>query len=192
VGLYDSVPNRGARICSGIRRSGFTCVAAAGAGWLERQQIKWLAYAAAMASIGSFLAYTVPEVVSARWVSWLGSAIVAISVLGIPVSMGIAILRYRLYEIDLIINRTLVYGSITGLLALFYFGSVTLLQYLFSLLTGQGSTLAIVVSTLAIAALFNPLRRRIQSFIDRRFYRRKYDAAMILEADTITRTRQTA
>jgi hypothetical protein len=145
-----------------------------------------------MASIGSFLAYTVPEVVSARWVSWLGSAIVAISVLGIPVSMGIAILRYRLYEIDLIINRTLVYGSITGLLALFYFGSVTLLQYLFSLLTGQGSTLAIVVSTLAIAALFNPLRRRIQSFIDRRFYRRKYDAAMILEADTITRTRQTA
>src|SRR5215208_3186675 len=96
--------------------------------------------------------------------------------------MGIAILRYPLFERDLIIHRTLVYGLLTAILVLFYFGSVTLLQSLFSLLTGQGNTLAIVASTLAIAALFMPLRRRIQSFIDRRFYRRKYDAAMILEA----------
>jgi len=153
-----------------------------GAGWVERQQIKWLAYAAAMASIGSILAYTIPEIISARWVTWVGSAILTIGVLGIPISMGIAILRYRLYDIDVVINRTLVYGLLTATLALLYFGSVTALQYLFSLLTGQGNTLAIVASTLAIAALFMPLRRRIQSFIDRRFYRRKYDAAMILEA----------
>jgi cobalamin biosynthesis protein CobD/CbiB len=105
-----------------------------------------------------------------------------VEVMGIPISMGIAILRYRLYEIDLIINRSLVYGLLTAILALIYFGSVTLLQSFFSILTGQANTLAIVASTLAIAALFNPLRRRIQSFIDRRFYRRKYDARKILEA----------
>jgi hypothetical protein len=96
--------------------------------------------------------------------------------------LGVAILRYRLYEIDLIINKTLVYGSLTATLALLSLGSVTALQYLLSLLTGEGGTLAIVSSPLAIAALFNPLRRRIQSFIDQRFYRRRYDAAKTLEA----------
>ena len=148
---------------------------------VERQQIKWFAYAAAVAAIGPTLAYVIPEVTGARWLAWPGLVLFIAGLLGIPISMGIAILRYRLYEIDLIINRTLDYGSLTAMLALLYFGSVTALQYLFSLLTGQGNTLAIVASTLAIAALFNPLRRRIQGFIDRRFYRRKYDAAKTLE-----------
>ena len=149
---------------------------------VERQQIKWFAYVAAVAGSGPILSYTISEVTGSVWLRWAGEAIMIVSLLGIPIAMGIAILRYRLYEIDLIINRTLVYGSLTVMLALLYFGSVTALQYLFSLLTGQGNTLAIVVSTLAIAALFNPLRRRIQGVIDRRFYRRKYDARTTLEA----------
>ncbi len=102
----------------------------------------------------------------------------------VPIALSIAVLRYRLYEIDIVINRTLVYGSLTAMLVAVYFGGVTLTQVIFRTLTGQEDQpqLAIVVSTLVIAALFSPLRRRIQSFIDRRFYRRKYDAARTLEA----------
>jgi hypothetical protein len=152
--------------------------------WVERQQIKWLAYAAAVATGGSILVYTPPEALGARWVTSVGYVVVELGVLGIPISIGIAILRYRLYEIDTLINRTLVYGALTVLLAVVYFGGVTATEAVFRTITGQQRQpqLAIVVSTLVIAALFNPVRRRIQSFIDRRFYRSKYDARKTLEA----------
>jgi hypothetical protein len=100
----------------------------------------------------------------------------------IPSSFGVAILHYRLWDIDLVINRTLIYGGLIVSLALVYFGGVTLLQNFFLVLTDEKSTLAVVASTLAIAALFEPLRRKIRAFIDRRFYRRKYDARKTLEA----------
>jgi len=107
---------------------------------------------------------------------------VIVGVVGLPVAVGIAILRYRLYNIDLLINRTLVYGTLSAILASLYVGSIVVSQGILRALTGQGSQLAVVASTLAVAALFNPLRHRIQSFIDRRFYRRKYDARRTLEA----------
>ena len=115
---------------------------------------------------------------------WVGYLLVAVGGLSGPIAIGVAILRYRLYNIDLLINRTLVYGTLTASLVAVYIGGVTATQTIFGALTGQAvqSQLAIVVSTLVIAALFNPLRRRIQRFIDRRFYRRKYDAAKTLEA----------
>ena len=107
-----------------------------------------------------------------------------IGVLAIPAAVGVAALRYRLYAFDVVIYRTLVYGLLTLMLALVYFGGVTVAQAVFTALTGQEEQpqLSIVVSTLVIAALFTPLRRRIQSFIDRRFYRSKYDARKTLEA----------
>ena len=141
---------------------------------LQRQQLKWLAYATML--IGAWIVMDVLFPFSK-----LSGQVGGLSFMGLYVAIGIAILRYRLYDIDVIINRTLVYGSLTVLLVLVYFGGVVLLQRLFVLLTGQESTIAVVASTLLIAALFTPLRRRIQSFIDRRFYRRKYDAAKTLE-----------
>jgi hypothetical protein len=105
----------------------------------------------------------------------------------IPLSIGVAVLRSRLFDIDVVINRTLVYGSLTAMLVAFYIVSVASTQAIFRAFTGQPQQpqLAVVVSTLAIAALFSPLRRRIQSFIDRRFYRNKYDAARTLEAFSV-------
>jgi hypothetical protein len=149
----------------------------------ERQQIKWFAYAAAVLLSAFFLGLPLAAVIGAIGAGWAGLIPIVIGVLAIPTAVGVAMLRYRLYDIDVIINRTLVYGSLTAMLALVYFGGVAATQAVFTGLSGQEEQpqLAIVVSTLVIAALFTPLRRRIQSFIDRRFYRRKYDARKTLE-----------
>jgi hypothetical protein len=153
----------------------------------QRQQTKWVVFGVAVAIVGTLTTiFTVgaavdllPKEVGARMLSML---LMDAFVLFIPLSIGIAVLRARLFDIDVVINRTLVYGSLTATLVALYFGGIVLLQGVIVLLTGQESTIAVVASTLLIAALFNPLRRRIQAFIDRRFYRKKYDAAKTLEA----------
>ena len=162
-----------------------------------REQIKWIAFAASFMGLlylGILGTGLIIHLISASQTpSDLGSQsfwgallenVMVLSFAGVPVAIALAVLKYRLYEIDIIINRTLVYGSLTLMLALLYFGGVTATQALFTVLTGQEEQpqLAIVISTLVIAALFTPLRRRIQSFIDRRFYRSKYDARKTLEA----------
>jgi hypothetical protein len=152
---------------------------------VERQQIKWFAYAATASAIATSLAYGIPGLIATPpRLERIAIALNIALIPGIPIAIGIAILRHRLWDIDIIINRTLVYGSLTAALALTYLGGVATTQAVFRALTGQEQQpqLAIVVTTLVIAALFNPLRRRIQSFIDRRFYRRKYDAAKTLAA----------
>jgi len=158
----------------------------------ERQQIKWIAFAAAVVGLlylnAMTFAFAFPSGAwfqsgSPLWLDVIGyTALLSFTL--VPIAVGFAVLKYRLYDIDVIINRALVYGSLTVTLALVYFGGVAAIQTLFRSLTGQEQQpqLAVVVSTLAIAALFNPLRRRIQAFIDRLFYRRKYDAARTLEA----------
>jgi hypothetical protein len=152
------------------------------AGRAQRQQIKWLAYGGALA-VGAVFVGGVISV----WIGEVGYALTSIGLLGVPIFTGVAITRYRLYEIDIVINRTLVYGALTAALVAVYFGGVATLQALLRAFTGQEQQpqLAIVVSTLAIAALFDPLRGRIQSFIDRRFYRSKYDARKTLEAFSV-------
>lgn len=162
-----------------------------------RQQIKWVVFAALFVGLvygitlvgGLFLEWE--DSATERAPLWLGllQNTVLISYAAVPIAVGVAVLRHRLYDIDLLINRTLVYGPLTAMLALMYVGSVVGLQALFRALSGQESTLAVVASTLAIAALFNPLRRRVQALVDRRFYRRKYDAAKTL-ASFNTRMRE--
>src|SRR5215207_1487427 len=165
------------------------------AGGEERQQIKWIAFVASFAGL-VYLIAMLSQLISAPgmrgdggrlppspfWFDVLFSVAV-LGFAGVPVAIGFAVLKYRLYDIDVVINRTLVYGSLTVTLVALYFGSVATTQAILRALTGQTEQpqLAIVVSTLVIAALVNPLRRRIQSFLDRRFYRRKYDARKTLE-----------
>ena len=156
----------------------------------ERQQIKWFAYVAALLGAAMLLAL-VAEIlhqaagVDATWGYVLGAggwfSALFLVIFGIPIAAGIAIFRYRLYDIDVVVNRTLVYGVLTVSLTLLYAGGVLLLQLLLQPLTEE-SDLAIAGSTLAVAALFRPLRSRIQALVDRRFYRRRYDAARTLEA----------
>jgi hypothetical protein len=144
----------------------------------EREQIKWLAFAG-VALAASIVAAIVVEK------SDLGSAIAGafliVALVGVPVAAGTAILRYRLYEIDVVVNRTLVYGTVTAVLAGTYVGLVLLLQLALRPFL-EGSGLAVALSTLAVAALFRPARNRVQAFVDRRFYRRKYDAERTLQA----------
>jgi hypothetical protein len=148
----------------------------------EREQIKWLLYACAVFVV-VYVGGTVGGVAGANDLGgYIWGIFFGLSLVMFPAAIGIAVLRYRLYEVDVVINRTLVYGPLTVMLVLVYFGGVVGLQAAFRTLTGQESTLAVVASTLAIAALFNPLRHRLQGFVDRRFYRRKYDAAKTLEA----------
>jgi hypothetical protein len=154
----------------------------------QRQQTKWVLFGYT-AALGGYLGwisfYAILPLArpGSRLVAdMIGATVTSGLMLIIPLSFGVAILRYRLYDIDVVINRTLVYGSLTATLVALYFGGIVVLQRLFVLLTGEQSTLAIVASTLLIAALFSPLRRRIQAFIDRRFYRRKYDTRKTLEA----------
>ena len=181
VGVAGSIVAAGSLVASAIS----LIVRMRHAGSEQRQQIKWLAYGGTVV-VGGVCAggLTIP------WSVPLSIVIMSVYLLGLPVFTGIAIVRHHLYDIDLLINRTLVYGSLTAMLVAVYVGGIVLSQRVFVGLTGQEELpqLAIVASTLMIAALFAPLRRRIQAIIDRRFYRRKYDAAKML-SDFNTRLR---
>jgi hypothetical protein len=159
----------------------------------ERQQVKWFAYVAALMATGfAVAALSLAIAAAGGWdednlPTWLGAfgtvgwmtGLLAL-VLALPVAIGVSVLKYRLYDIDVVINRTLVYGSVTALLAGAYLGLVLLFQLAFRPVT-EGSGLAVAVSTLAVAALFRPARNRVQRLVDRRFYRGKYDAQQTLE-----------
>jgi hypothetical protein len=165
----------------------------------ERQQIKWIAFAASVVVVVYLIAMVASLLSPAAtwfagrspsWLSLLQTAAL-LSLSAIPIAVGFAVLRYRLYDIDIIINRALVYVSLTATLALIYVGGVVVVQAMVRAVSGQESSLAVVVSTLAIAALFVPLRRRVQGFVDRSFYRRKYDARKTLEAFSTTLREET-
>ena len=140
---------------------------------IERAQIKWLAFSAGPVGAAGFASFVLPDK--------LGQVLFVFLLLSVPVSVGIAILRYRLYDIDLLINRTLVYGATSATIALTFFAGIVVLQALLRPLT-SGAELAVAASTLLSFALFQPIRRRVQDAVDRRFYRSRYDAAQILDS----------
>jgi hypothetical protein len=135
----------------------------------QRQQLKWVGFAAALFAVGIIIGEQLALI----------DALFGVFMMGIPIAMAISILRYRLYDIDVILNRALVYGLLTAILAAAYLGIVFALQQI--LPVGDESDIAVAASTLAVAALFRPVRTRVQGFIDRRFFRRKYDATATLE-----------
>ena len=154
---------------------------------VQRQQTKWVVFGVAVSLVvvvgflSPYFVFQLTGIMPPPSILLIQTAGGNAFMLLIPLSIGVAVLRSRLFDIDVLINRTLVYGTLTVSLALVYVGSVLVLQRVFVFFSGQGSSLAIVASTLAIAALFNPLRHRVQGFIDHRFYRSKYDAAKTLE-----------
>jgi hypothetical protein len=161
------------------------------AGALERQQIKWVVTALLLmvvlfvliALLGNLTGLGDPRkssLTGALIFQMISSAMGNIVFIGVPISIALAMLRYRLWDVDILIRRTLVYSMLTATLALVFFGGVTLLQSIFSAISNQQSEISVVISTLAIAALFNPLRKRVQDFVDRRFYRKKYNAEQTL------------
>jgi len=159
---------------------------------LERQQIKWVVFGITLSMV-AFMGWFIPQIFLFHALSphgsiydLIGHPLLVISELCIPLSIGVAVLRYRLWDVDVIINKALVYGTLTSILALVYIGLILAIQYLLRELINQNSSIAIVISTLVIAALFQPLRARIQQIIDRRFYRSKYDAAKTLAAFSVT------
>jgi hypothetical protein len=157
---------------------------------VQRRQTKWVVFGTTLAVAGTF-PFQVPVDLSlvdgdTPLMLLLLRTGFSLSFLLVPLSISVAVLRSHLFDIDVLINRTLVYGSLTAMLIGLYLGGILVLQRLFIVLTGEESTLAVVASTLVIAALFNPLRRRTRSFIDRCFYRNKYDAAKTLEAFSAT------
>ena len=164
----------------------------------EREQIKWIAFAASVVGLLYLITMVSSFTFSGPWGAagtplWLGllQQVSLVSFTAVPIAVGFAVLKYRLYDIDLLINRTLVYGSLSATLVVLYFGGIVVLQGVFVALTGEKSTLAVVASTLLIAALFNPLRRGIQGFIDRRFYRNKYDARKTLDVFSVNLRNET-
>jgi hypothetical protein len=155
----------------------------------ERQQIKWVLLAASVAIVMAipFAFLSMPSIgPNGTPYDAVSVTVLVLAFLLIPVSIGVAILRYRLWDVDVLINRALVYGSLTVTVAALYIGGVIALEAVFRSVTGQRSDLAIAIVTLAVAALFNPWRHRLQRFIDRRFYRHKYDASRILAAFNAT------